>query len=323
MIEGNYPRGLEYLKEALKIAEELGGNVSLWVASHWIGHAYAENCEFENALLHLQKALDINMATNILWGISVMKSCIANTVYNNQGRADLGYELSMEGVRLAEESGDTLSKAEAYTYHGCACYLKGFLDDADKHLRDGVAYWERITYPGVGVLGTFFLGEIFFDKGEYEKAEDYYKKALSYLAHGTMWPSLINLFNVALATANVMNGKRNIDLQQIYAHAAENKIKFCEGMIARFISEILIHMDDKYTSEAEDWIKKAIEADQRNNMKWWHLARDYMLYADLLKRTRDLSRAKENIGRAIKIFKQCGADGWVEKYQKELAELST
>jgi hypothetical protein len=28
--------------------------------------------------------------------------------------------------------------------------------------------------------------------------------------------------------------------------------------------------------------------------------------------------AKENLGRAIEIFKECGASGWVEKYEKEL-----
>jgi hypothetical protein len=34
------------------------------------------------------------------------------------------------------------------------------------------------------------------------------------------------------------------------------------------------------------------------------------------------SKAKEDLNRAIEIFKECGADGWVEKYAKELASLS-
>ncbi len=28
-----------------------------------------------------------------------------------------------------------------------------------------------------------------------------------------------------------------------------------------------------------------------------------------------------NLGKAIEILKECGADGWVEKYEKELALL--
>jgi hypothetical protein len=36
----------------------------------------------------------------------------------------------------------------------------------------------------------------------------------------------------------------------------------------------------------------------------------------------DQSRAKENLAKAIDLFKECGADGWVEKSEKELAEFS-
>ncbi len=54
----------------------------------------------------------------------------------------------------------------------------------------------------------------------------------------------------------------------------------------------------------------------------WNLARDYALYADLFKRKGDLPKAKENLSKAIEIFKDCGADGWVERYEKELASFS-
>ena len=50
-------------------------------------------------------------------------------------------------------------------------------------------------------------------------------------------------------------------------------------------------------------IKKAIEADIRNDMKW-HLGRDYALCAELFKRKSDLSKAKENLGKAIEILRE-------------------
>jgi len=40
------------------------------------------------------------------------------------------------------------------------------------------------------------------------------------------------------------------------------------------------------------------------------------------KREGEPSKAKENLNKAIDIFKKCGADGWVERYQKELSSLS-
>jgi hypothetical protein len=51
------------------------------------------------------------------------------------------------------------------------------------------------------------------------------------------------------------------------------------------------------------------------------LGMDYALYAEFFKRKGDRLKAQENLGKAIDIFKECGADGWVEKAEKELAAL--
>ena len=112
----------------------------------------------------------------------------------------------------------------------------------------------------------------------------------------------------------------DIDLELLYAYATENKSKHYEGWLLRNIGEILLNIDDQHLDDAEDWIEKAHEADKRNGMMW-HLGRDYALYAELFKRRGDQSKAKEKLNMAIEILKECGADGWVEKYEKELAEL--
>ena len=98
-------------------------------------------------------------------------------------------------------------------------------------------------------------------------------------------------------------------------------MKLYDGMMARFISEILFRIDDQQASQAEDWIKKAIETDKRNGTIW-NLGRDYAHYAELLKRKGNLSEAKENLAKAIETFIECGSDGWVEKYEKELPSLA-
>ena len=54
----------------------------------------------------------------------------------------------------------------------------------------------------------------------------------------------------------------------------------------------------------------------------WHLAQDYALYAELYKRKKDQRKAREKLGKAIEIFKECGADGWVENYEKQLTMLN-
>jgi hypothetical protein len=48
------------------------------------------------------------------------------------------------------------------------------------------------------------------------------------------------------------------------------------------------------------------------------LGRGYTIYAELLRRKGNQSKAEASLKKAIKIYRECGADGWVEKYEKEL-----
>ena len=316
----DYPKAFQYLQGALKIAEELKDFVTLWVASHWMGHALAESCEFESALGYLERDLKISTLANIPWSISIMKSCIAMTVYCNQGKTDLAYQTSHDGLRLAEESGDTLSKAEAYTSCGICCYGRGYMNEAERHLMDGIAFSERIKYYGLNMLANYYLGEIYFDRREYPKSQHYFNKSIALLEQSRVWPSRINLGKILLARAKVMNNDKAINLDALYECAERNKVKLQDGLMARGIGHILMNIDDDHITEAEHWIQKAIEAHQRNRMMF-NLGEDYALYADLFKRKGDRLKAQENLGKAIEIFKQCGADGWVEKGEEDLSSL--
>jgi tetratricopeptide (TPR) repeat protein len=126
---------------------------------------------------------------------------------------------------------------------------------------------------------------------------------------------------VALARSKLMNKEKDVNLESLYAFSRNNKIRALEGWLQRCIGEILLNIDDQHISEAEHWIQKAIEADKRNQTMFW-LGKDYALYADLFKRKGDRLKAQENLGKAIEILKECGADGWVTKYEKELSKLS-
>ena len=51
------------------------------------------------------------------------------------------------------------------------------------------------------------------------------------------------------------------------------------------------------------------------------MAKDYAIKTELFKRKNDIPKAKEMLTKGIEIFKECGSDGWVERYEEELAEL--
>ena len=155
---------------------------------------------------------------------------------------------------------------------------------------------------------------------DYQKCQPYYDKGISLAERGRFARSLTIYVRVALARAKVLNNEKDIDLESLYMNTAENKFKVADGWISRDIAEILLNIDDWHISEAEDWVKKAIEADNRNGTMW-QLGMDYAAYADLLKRKGDLPGAREKLGKAIEIYRECGADGWLKKARKDLAEL--
>ena len=87
------------------------------------------------------------------------------------------------------------------------------------------------------------------------------------------------------------------------------------------LAAILIIIDSQHFSEAQHWIEEAIEADKRNQTMF-ELARDHAVYSEVFKKKGDGAKAKEQLVRAIDIYKECGSDGWVTRAEEELAKLS-
>jgi class 3 adenylate cyclase/tetratricopeptide (TPR) repeat protein len=319
-VEDNYPESFKALEEALKISEQVKDTVTSALASFWFGVTLGWNCEFERAALYIQRALDINVAAKSLWGIAAIKGNLAYSCYYFQGKIDLAFQTTSEALRIAEESGDSFSKGIAYGSHGVSCYGKGLLGEAEKNLIKGVEYLGKTNEGAWNANARFHLGETYFEMGNLSRSKEHYEEGCWLLEHHRLLPSWMGLGKVGLARSKVMNKEKDVNLEALYAHSRNNKVKNAEGWIQRYIGEILLNIDDQHLSESEHWIQKAIEADQRNGTMF-DLGKDYALYAELFKQRGDKLKAQENLGKAIEIFKECGADGWVTKAEKELAAL--
>jgi tetratricopeptide (TPR) repeat protein len=320
-VEEDFPKSLKYLEDALKISKELSDNLSLVMARIFLATALSRNCRFKIALNHYQKVLQVNEAASNLWGISTIKSLIAVRVLHYQGNIDLGYRTSEEAVSMAEQGGDILSKAMAYASHGCSWYYKGKLENAKEYLLRGVDLCQKINYFAWTAFANWFLGETFFEEGDYQKSQLFYNKTISLIENSRLSPSFSNLNKVALTRAKVINDEKVIELERLYRYEADNKIEIYEGQISKYISEIFLKIDDQNLLETEKWIRQAIEADKRHGMMW-NLGRNYALYAEFFKRKGNNTRAKENLRKAIEILNECGADGWVSKYKEKMVLYS-
>jgi len=320
IVKEDYPKAFEAYEDALRASEEAKDVITSVIASLGIGSALGWNCEFERSEHYLQQALDINVAANNLWGIAVAKSILAHNLFYPAGRVNLQFKTTDEALGIAEKSGDIFSKAHAYVMHGISCCAKGLTDAARNHLLKGAEFCERIDLQMWYALAQMHLGEIYFEMGDFLRSGEYYKRLVSVLESARLLPSLASFGQVAIVRSKVMNEEKEVNLVSLYDHSRDNKIKVFEGLISKCIAEILLNLDNAEISKAEQWTQKAIEADQRNGMMF-HLARDYAFSANVFKRKRQMPEAREDMGRAIEGLKDCGATGWVKKYEDELASL--
>ncbi|MFC1895480.1 hypothetical protein ACFL0Q_02305 [Thermodesulfobacteriota bacterium] len=86
-VEGDPEKAIEQWEGALRIAEEENDVVSELFARAWLGMYRIDGCEFERALRHLERGMEINKEANSLWGISIVKAN-KSRIYRRQGKLD-------------------------------------------------------------------------------------------------------------------------------------------------------------------------------------------------------------------------------------------
>jgi tetratricopeptide (TPR) repeat protein len=278
------------------------------------------HCKFEKGIEYLVKSLELGKLANNPIPISMAKCGMSVFAYMFQGKSDLAYQTSNEALQMALESGDIYIKGIAYSSQGMSCYCKGLLEEAENSLLQALSFCERASQLGWWTWAAGFLGHVYFDMGQYEKAQDYYEQGISALDRTGIYPFWVNMWKVSIARSKVLNNDQDIKPRDLFEHYENINVKVAKGWAARHVAEVLLNIDDLPISEAEDWINKAIEVDKKN-CTIWSLGGDYAFYAELLKQKGDQSEAKEKLNKAIEIFKECGADTWEEKYKKELMTL--
>ena len=164
------------------------------------------------------------------------------------------------------------------------------------------------------------LGLIEMEGNNYRLSIEHFTKSISIMKSRDIFSSFRKLVEVGSVLARVLDHYKDVDIDKLHQYVNDKKSKVLEGSMYFLISKILANMDSRYMSQATECIKRAIDSHQKFNLIW-HLGSDYAWYAELFKKRNDISNAKHNLEKAIHISKKCGADGWAEKYEKEIATL--
>lgn len=319
----DYSKGVQYLNEGNLISEKTGNFYYAWLSNYFLGTIlYWYGGEFEKGLDYFKRSLNLSEQVKSLALVAFVKGTMSSNIYLFRGMIDLAYKTSGEAVLAAKESGDTHTLGMAYACHGAACYCKGLFDEAENVLSQAIDICEKTGQYIWEGWSTGWLGLMYFELGQYGRSLEYHHKTVSLATPQRYFPSFINFDKLCLERAKVKIQSREIDLNELPSKYLEkNRVKILEGSIARHIGEIFLNINDQYLEEAEGWINRAIESDGRN-CTIWYLGADHAVYSEIFKRKGNFPRAKEQLARAIAIFKECGADGWVSKYAKELAMLA-
>jgi class 3 adenylate cyclase/tetratricopeptide (TPR) repeat protein len=321
IVTEDWKEAYKTLEHALKISEESGDFITLVLASYYYAGALAFNCEFDRAEEYFRKSYEINLAVGSLWGASAMLSTLSYATLLPRGKIEEAFRTTEKAIELAEKSGDVFSKGTAYVSHGISCFYKGFLPQAEVQMAKGFDLSNAIPLYWYA-YARLFLGIIYSETGDFSKSEESLQNGISVLTENELNPSLVNFGKVALTRTKVMNRDKNIDWGFLDLAISNNKLKPFETLLFKFLGDIFLYVDDGHLSEAEHWYARAIEAGERNGMVTdVGRAMTHVSYAELYRRKGEGSKIREQLSKATETFKECGADGWVEKYEKELAKL--
>jgi tetratricopeptide (TPR) repeat protein len=318
--EEDFTIGFPYIQKALKISEEVGDYLSLYMASILSGYYLHYECEFEKALIHFKKSLELSEITNNKMGITASKAAMSQ-MYTFQGNIDLAFKAGKESLDIVKESGDIFFKGIGYSAYGCALYYMGMLSEAEGYLLEGLDFCDKTSQAAWGSWTACHLGCMYFDIGDYIKAEEFLKKIISTFENANFLFSWSHMNKSGLTKTKIRNYNRDVDLNELLDNFNSVKIKVGKGWYARNVGDVLLNIDDDHLTDSEVWIKKAMDADTHNGTRW-QLASDHILYADWFKKKGDIQGAKEQLTKAIDIFKECRADGWVTRTQESLAKLA-
>lgn len=319
IVEEDYEKGIEQLQQALKIANETGDILCLFLANFWLGFAFVFTCDFKPALNHWQQALEINSAAKSLWGVSVVKSAMV-WAHSKQGNIALSHQTSKEAMQLAEESQDIFSQAYAFGGRGISLFHKGFLDAAEDSLQEGVRLCDRIKYFSMGSLFCGYLGDIQYHRGDYGASITSYQKAVDLARSSKFVPSLTTVYQLSILKSKIAR-KDLVEMEDVYEFAQRNKLRISDGIVAHHVADILLIKDPTPAEAAEAWITKAIQFDEKNDMRWY-LGQDHLLAGTYWKRRQDPGKADKHWRKAEKIFQECGSEGWVEHVRRQVGTYS-
>jgi hypothetical protein len=116
-----------------------------------------------------------------------------------------------------------------FTCHGVSCYGRGLFEEAEEYLLKGVCFLKRVKEKLWNYSERLILGEIYFEKGNFPRSEEWFGKGCWLIKDARVFPSSERLGTVGLIRAKIRTNPKDTDLESLYTHSTNNKLKMIQG----------------------------------------------------------------------------------------------
>jgi tetratricopeptide (TPR) repeat protein len=178
MLQGDGRKGIEHMQSAMRYLEE--AQIVGMIGGAWtsLGFGYGLVGQMETALNHMKKGLETDLA---LGGPTILSFHYAwlSTLYRDSGDLENARSCAEKALELAQRKHYKLVEAGAWLVLGSVI---GKVDstrsaEAEQFILQGMNFFDETGARSWHVLAHLYLGELYVDIGQREKALETLKKA--------------------------------------------------------------------------------------------------------------------------------------------------
>ena len=173
--QGNYEKELEYLNKGLEMAITSNDDYSKGTFYHNIALSYINSMQFNNAMISITKAIEINTVLNETDRLALNKTALGN-IYAMQGEVKKAMEYFMEALLYYTKSGNLYGQVESnYNLGFSYYYLEDYLP-AQKFFFGALRLSKTISLTSYEIDIYQSLSNVYNKQMDYKKALVYYKR---------------------------------------------------------------------------------------------------------------------------------------------------
>jgi tetratricopeptide (TPR) repeat protein len=320
-VRGDSRTAIEYAKQSLELAEQLGDEALTAPPVNLLGRAYSLLSEFTKSAPLIERSVEqmrkLGNKTE-----EATAAAYAGWALAQLGQFETAFHYVDRGLQLSREIQNPFAEAAALFFHGIPPFLCGDWNGAIADFEDARRIADRTGDLFRVYVTKLWEGWAWTRAGEPGRGRVLLEEALALSVQlGTKLQ--LSYAKASLAAALVAVGELSAApglCQEAVGLAEEAGDKFGKALAHRALAEAVSRIEPADRRRTDQEILEAIRIQQEIGVRP-ELARSYVSYARLLTAHGEHARARELLSRAIGMFRDMGMAWDLDRAEQALREL--